>query len=579
MTNDRIEIRMFGRLFVRRSNGEVVDADEWSTGKTTDLLRLLALNANRPVSVHSVLDKLWPDVDEDKARASLRTAASRIRQVLGEPCVERHLGGLILRNAWSDVVAFQTIVHDASAAMHAHDRARVVSLAREAEALYVADFTAYDDKSSWAGEIRDSLKLSRQSLLADAGESAVQLLWMRDAIDFSTLAITEDPCFERPHRTLMRAHAGLGEIELALRAFEHCRVCLSQELGADPSPQTRALHIQMLSGDPDEVSAKPFAGRRDEVRVLVADLGAAVTADGCDVLCLTGRVGSGREALLEAAVARDPHSHLRRLLEDGTRSSDALRLASVISDRRSDITVWGSSDGDPAWELHRLMSFLSGVDPDVPRVIAVVTSDEVGDQLEARLAESGVTLRRHQVGRLAEADLSALASAVLSGSATPRLLAELKDQSDLLAGRAVTILRDWIASGWIISTINGLDLFTDPPAFGGVSPVGDYFRTTLEQMTLAETEFCQLLAMIDRPVSAMMLSNLSAADPDGPTGLDTLQSLLDELADLGVLRIGTAGYEFRNRAIRDAFEHRLRPSVKARLLRRVGQDFREETNA
>jgi hypothetical protein len=225
------------------------------------------------------------------------------------------------------------------------------------------------------------------------------------------------------------------------------------------------------------------------------------------------------------------------------------------------------------------MSFLSGVDPDVPRVIAVVTSDEVGDQLEARLAESGVTLRRHQVGRLAEADLSALASAVLSGSATPRLLAELKDQSDLLAGRAVTILRDWIASGWIISTINGLDLFTDPPAFGGVSPVGDYFRTTLEQMTLAETEFCQLLAMIDRPVSAMMLRNLSAADPDGPTGLDTLQSLLDELADLGVLRIGTAGYEFRNRAIRDAFEHRLRPSVKARLLRRVGQDFREETNA
>lgn len=69
-TNDRIEIRMFGRLFVRRSNGDVVDSDEWSTGKTADLLRLLALNGNRPVSVQSLINKLWPDVDDDKAKAA-----------------------------------------------------------------------------------------------------------------------------------------------------------------------------------------------------------------------------------------------------------------------------------------------------------------------------------------------------------------------------------------------------------------------------------------------------------------------------------------------------------------------------
>src|SRR4051794_36296516 len=98
---DRIEVRMFGRLFVRRSNGEVVHPDEWSTGKTADLLRLLALNGNRPVSVQSLINNLWPDVEEDKAKASLRTAASRVRQVLGEPCIERRLGGLILRNSWS----------------------------------------------------------------------------------------------------------------------------------------------------------------------------------------------------------------------------------------------------------------------------------------------------------------------------------------------------------------------------------------------------------------------------------------------------------------------------------------------
>lgn len=576
---DRIEIRMFGRLFVRRSNGEVVDPDEWTTGKTADLLRLLALNANRPVSVHSILDKLWPDVDEDKAKASLRTAASGIRNILQEACVERHLGGLVLRNAWADVMSFQTIVHDASAALHAGDHAHVVSLAREAEALYIADFRAYDDKSFWATESRDSLRLSRQSLLADAAESAFKLMWMRDAIDFATLAIAGDPCFERPHRTLMQAHAALGEIELALRAFEHLRVCLSQELGADPSPQTRALHIQMLSGDTDDITIKPFVGLDDEVSALAADLRTAIAGPGCDVICLTGPVGSGRGALLQAAAARVKHSHLRRPLDDEVRSSHEQRLASFAHERPSGITVWGPCDGDPFDEVNRLVAFLSDIDPTAPRVIAVLTSNEAGDLLAEHLKNHPVTCHRHLTGPLADPDLAALAGATLSGKPTPRLLDELGEQSGRLAGRAVSILREWVASGWIISTVSGLDLYHDAVAVTGVSPVGDHFRTTLEQLSLAETDFCQLLAIIDRPVTAELLRDLMAGGAHGPAHLDDLCAQLDELADLGVLRITPAGYEFRNRALRDAFEHRLRPAVKARLLRQIGWQPSQELSS
>lgn len=576
---DRIEIRMFGRLFVRRSNGEVVDHDEWTTGKTTDLLRLLALNANRPVSVHSIIDKLWPDVDEDKAKASLRTAASGIRQTLQEACVERHLGGLVLRNAWADVTAFQTIVHDVNAALHLGAHARVVARAREAEALYIADFRAYDDKSFWATESRDSLRLSRQSLLADAAESAFKLLWMRDAIDFATLAIAGDPCFERPHRTLMQAHAALGEIELALRAFEHLRVCLSQELGADPSPQTRALHIQMLSGDTDELTIRPFVGRKEAVQALATDLREAIAGDGCDVVCLTGPAGSGRGALLQAAAARVQHSHLRQLLGDGDHSSNAQRLARVASDRRSGVTVWGPCDGDPGEEADRVLGFLAELDPTTPRVIAVVTSNEAGDLLANSLEGAPITLHRQSTGAMSQTDLAALASATLSGRPTPRLLRELAEQSGQLAGRAVTILREWVSSGWIISTVSGLDLYHDAVAVTGVYPAGDHFRTTLEQLTFAETDFCQLLAMIDQPVSPEFLRDLTATGMHGPPHLDELCAQLDELADLGVLRVTQDGYEFRNRTIRDAFEHRLRPAVKARLLRQIGQKVHHDLSA
>jgi DNA-binding SARP family transcriptional activator len=573
--NDRIEIRMLGRLFVRRSNGDVVEPYEWSTGKTTDLLRLLALNGNRPVSVDSLIEKLWPDVDEVKARASLRTAASRVRQALGEACIERHLGGLILHNVWVDVVAFQTLVHDATVALHARDCARVVSLAREAEALYVADFHAYDDKSMWASEVRDSLKMSRQSLLADAGECAVNLLWMRDAIDFASLAIAEDSCFERPHRTLMRAHGGLGEVELALRAFEHCRACLSQELGADPSPQTRALHIQILSGDIEQITIKPFVGRGDEVESLAKIISESIAGDGCDVVCLAGPVGSGRTALLEAAAARVPHTHLRQVLDDGNLSWTARKVASLVSDRQSDITVWGKADGEPVREMDGFVAFLSDLDPDSPHAISILTSDDAADLLEARLADTPITLRRQSTGAISDADLATLASAALSGTVTPRLLRELGEESGRLAGRAVSILREWIASGWIIWTISGLDLFNDAAAVTGMPPVGDYFRTILERITLEETEFCQLLAIIDRPISAETSLGLSVAGSEGSADLDQVEARLDELADLGILRVTTEGYEFRNRSIRDAFEHRLRPAVKARLMRRIGLQFEE----
>lgn len=576
--HDRIEIRMFGRLFVRRSNGDVVEADEWSTGKTTDLLRLLALNNNRTVSVHSIIDKLWPDVDESKARASLRTAVSRVRHVLDEPCIERHLGGLVLRNAWVDVTAFQSGAHDLSAALRAGDHARVVTLARETEALYIADFRAYDDKSFWATQTRDSLLMSRQAVLADAGESALRLQWMRDAIDFSTLAIAEDPCFERPHRTLMQAHLALGEIELALRAFEHLRVCLSQELGADPSPQSRALHIQMLSVDAaPEATVRPFVGRDAQVTALAADIRSAIAGDGCDLVCLTGPNGSGRGALLNAAAAEVDDARLRFLIEDGPRSSAARRLARLSGDRRSDITVWGPTDNDPITDVELLRTFLAGIDTTVPRVIVAVTSDEAGDLLAAALAGGPITVHRDTVGLLADGDLLALATATLSAAPSPRLLAELRDQSDRLAGRAVAVLREWIASGWIISTTSGVDLFNDHGSYAGAFPVGNYFRTILEQLNVAETELCQLLAVLDRPASAEVLTGLVHADPDDAR-LD-IQLTLDELADLGVLRVTLCGYELRNRAVRDAFEYRLRPAVKARLLRQVGAVRRSELAA
>jgi hypothetical protein len=48
-------------------------------------------------------------------------------------------------------------------------------------------------------------------------------------------------------RMLMRAHAASGNVGTALRAYERCRATLRDQLGALPSPSTRAAHSQLLT--------------------------------------------------------------------------------------------------------------------------------------------------------------------------------------------------------------------------------------------------------------------------------------------------------------------------------------------
>ncbi len=48
------------------------------------------------------------------------------------------------------------------------------------------------------------------------------------------------------HWAKIRAHAELGERVSALRAFEHYRRRLPDDLGVDPSPEIREFHLQIL---------------------------------------------------------------------------------------------------------------------------------------------------------------------------------------------------------------------------------------------------------------------------------------------------------------------------------------------
>lgn len=250
------EIRLLGSFQIRRGDGSVVDPGEWRTGKAADLVRLLALAAGEPVSARALVTTLWPGSDLPRGQASLRTAASQVRRILGAHHLERSLAGLRLRDAWVDVAEFRSLAAKAHQLAAAGQMAGAHQTARAADLLYRGELRAHDDGSDWAQEARQSLSGAYQTLLCDAAESAMTIGLAPDAVDFAGRALQLDQFSERASRLLMRGHAGTGELSLALREYERCRTLLAEELGIDPSPQTRELHLFLLRAEPAGVGVK-----------------------------------------------------------------------------------------------------------------------------------------------------------------------------------------------------------------------------------------------------------------------------------------------------------------------------------
>ncbi len=568
--NDQIEIRLLGRLWVRLGNGTVVPSSQWTTGKTTDLLRLLAIKSDQIVSSESLIEKLWPDVAPAKAAASLHTATGQIRKVLGKDSITRHLTGLQLRGCWVDVVAHQNLGIQIAAAMRSRDYAAVVSAAKQAEALYVDDFHPYDDLGVWAADIRDQVRTQRKLMLVDAAESAIELGWMRDAIEMSTLAISLDSCFERAHRTLMRAYAGIGETDSAIRSYERCQRNLLTALGATPSPMTEALHLELIAPRPDGDQFSIFVGRAQSISQLSEAIRDSSRGDGTGLICLAGVPGSGRESLLRVASERLPSTLLRPVRPPKVARQVPAKQMSPAS-RLLDIAVLGPVDL-PAPRAHlAIVETLAAVPPQPGRVLVIVTTAEAAELLaadnpspyEATFIDSPL---------MDQDDLTHLAESILVGSPSPRLVETLANRSGHMAGAAVDILRAWVSTGQIISTVRGLDVVSDSTSSTVLPAASNIFRVLAEQLEPTEIEICQVMAVLNQPATAADVMEILGSERRTESRRIEIEARMDLLSTRGIFSERGDTYAFRDQTTQDQFELWLRPSLQARIAERIDEN-------
>jgi DNA-binding SARP family transcriptional activator len=218
-----------GRYRMRLLGSWRLDLGEESISLPLSAQRVVAFLAlNGRVSRSHVAGTLWPEVEENRAHASLRSTVWRITR----PCpglLDTAEGQLALTPAVTvDVHGLRRVFE----AMVDRPGDRV-----DLEAWWPAlsgDLLPgwYDD---WVLVDRERLRQVRVHALESMAHGLSEQRRYAEAIEVGMAAIAAAPLRESAHREVIRIHLAEGNVAEALRQFEVCAQLLRDDLGLQPS--------------------------------------------------------------------------------------------------------------------------------------------------------------------------------------------------------------------------------------------------------------------------------------------------------------------------------------------------------
>jgi DNA-binding SARP family transcriptional activator len=226
--------------------------------KARTLLALLAVVGSRVVTMDQLVDNLWPDGPPRSPTRNVAALVSRLRAVLGADAIVGTAHGYRLGDTiLVDLAEAMDLVNRAEARVDIEPDSALASAQTALGILGRGEVLADLPRSDMAESARlahgDLLRRARH-LAADGGLRVGDLSVARAA---AATAASQDPLDETAHRALMRAHWAAGEPGQALLVFERLRTTLASQLGADPSPSTRHLHLAILQdGVAGDVAAR-----------------------------------------------------------------------------------------------------------------------------------------------------------------------------------------------------------------------------------------------------------------------------------------------------------------------------------
>ncbi|MEO1144442.1 MAG: BTAD domain-containing putative transcriptional regulator [Cyanobacteria bacterium J06638_22] len=241
------------------------------------MLAYLILKAQTPQPRSRIAALFWPDVPDQQAKANLRRALFRLKQNLPHSDQILHITSTTLQwqpqvPMWIDVVEFENAIATARQAENPQTQAEIL---KQAVALYQDDLvlTCYDD---WLLAERERFHQLLVRVLTDLCQLTANLGDLRSAVEYGQQLIQQDPLGEMGYLTLMRLYAQQGDRPTALQVYHQCMERLREEMGIDPSIETRQVYEQLLLDE--ESSLQPSNRTPLSYEVLLSESAVAVTS-------------------------------------------------------------------------------------------------------------------------------------------------------------------------------------------------------------------------------------------------------------------------------------------------------------
>jgi DNA-binding SARP family transcriptional activator len=248
-----IRIYLTGRMSIE-NEGKLLDQDAFPAIQGCLAFARLVLDRHHAISRDELAEVLWPAKLPRAWGGALSAILSKLRVILSKVGMKKSevisstLGCYQLQlpcDAWIDYEAAVKGLHEAETSRRAGKRERVYGHAHVAYQIARRPFLP-GEEGPWVDERQEKLRtvfVRSCECLADFyiwnGEPAL-------GVDAAKQVVAREPFRETGYQLLMRAYAAAGNRAEALRVYESCRKLIAKELGADPSPETRAVHQKLL---------------------------------------------------------------------------------------------------------------------------------------------------------------------------------------------------------------------------------------------------------------------------------------------------------------------------------------------
>jgi DNA-binding SARP family transcriptional activator/tetratricopeptide (TPR) repeat protein len=304
----QVELRLAGEFGVARGGIEL-PAGQIGSRKSRTLLKLLAVERPALVPVDRIVEVLWDARPPAAAEQNVATLVSRLRAVLGAGVIQGGRQGYRLavgRGVGVDLDAAAGYCDHAERTVRTAAAVALAAAERALGLLAAGTALAEEPYAAWADPAREELRrlLRRGRLIA--AEAALATGDAATAARHAEAATTADPLDEAAHRWYMSAAAAGGEPARALAAYAALSERLGDQLGTDPAPPTRELHLAILREQPvgpagggghgPTGAAPALAGRDAEIGALRAAWHAAAGGEP-GLVMIVGEAGIGKTAL------------------------------------------------------------------------------------------------------------------------------------------------------------------------------------------------------------------------------------------------------------------------------------------